>query len=172
MKRMHKSKALALTRKLVIGSFAPSATAPSVAAEEQLLARRGLWQLLAFLLLSMAAWSAGDRGLFTALPEAFVAWLGTAPPLPLIDLAFAIYLASALILMPGRLSAPRAGSQGWSQLLYRTSFYLLYLASAVLSERFAVVLAGGLFLYGMEQLYFWGIALWGGDENGRGSAEE
>ena len=166
MKRMHKSKALALTRKLVIGSFAPSATAPSVAAEEQLLARRGLWQLLAFLLLSMAAWSAGDLDLFYTLPEAFVAWLGTAPPLPLIDLAF------ALILMPGRLSAPRAGSQGWSQLLYRTSFYLLYLASAVLSERFAVVLAGGLFLYGMEQLYFWGIALWGGDENGRGSAEE
>lgn len=171
MKRIHKSKALALTRKISIGSFAPTVPIPSVVAEQQPLARRCLWQLLAFLLLSMAAWSAGDRGLFTALPEAFLAWLGTAPPLPLIDLAFAIYLVSALILMPGRLAAPREKSQGFSQLLYRASFYLLYLAAGALSERFALVLTGGLFLYGMEQLYFWGIALWG-DESGHGTAEK
>jgi hypothetical protein len=119
----------------------------------------------------MALWVAGDRALFNALPETFIAWLGAPPPLALIDLAFAIYLGSALILLPGRLAGGNTRAQGWSQFLYRTSFYLIYLASAALTARFVVVLAGGMFLYGMEQLYFWGIALWGDDESGRGAEE-
>lgn len=171
MKRMNKSKALAISHKLSISSFAPSSPAPLVAAEDHLLARRGLWQLLGFLLLSLAAWIIGDRGLFTTLPEAFIAWLGAAPPLSLIDLAFGIYLVSALILLPGRLSAASHRSQGWSQLLYRASFYLIYLASSALPERFVGVLAGGLALYGLEQLYSLMTSLWGEDESGRGAEE-
>lgn len=172
MKLTNKSKALALTRKLSGDTFAPSTPASPVATEQHQLARHGLWQLLFFLLLSIAAWITFDKGLFNALPEAFVAWLGAPPPLALIDLAFGIYLVSALILLPGRLSSPRVTTQSWSQLLYRTSFYLIYLASAALTERFVVVLAGGLVLYGLEQLYFWGTTMWGGDESDRGVEEE
>lgn len=171
MKRTHKSKALALSHKLPVGSFVPSTPATTVASQHHLLARRGLWQLLSFLLLSIAAWITIDHGLFNAMPEAFIAWLGAPPPLALIDLAFAIYLGSALILLPGRHAGGHSSAQGWSQLLYRTCFYLIYLASADPTARFVVVLAGGVFLYGMEQLYVWGITLWGDDENGRGAEE-
>lgn len=163
MKRNDKSKAFAATRKLSVGSFAPSAPAPLIVAELHLLGRRGLWKLLCFLLLSMAAWGLCASQPLIALPEALVVWLGAPPPVALIDLAFGVYLVSALILLPGRMTAASRRAQGWSQLGYRVSFYLIYLLAAALAERFVVVLAAGVLLYGLEQLYLWGQALWGGE---------
>jgi hypothetical protein len=124
--------------------------------------------LLLFLLLSVAAWTVRDSGPAAALPEALVAWLGAPPPLALIDAAFAIYLVSALILLPARLGTP-GSYRPWSQLGYRATFYLIYLASTALAERFMFVLVAGIVLYGMEQLCLWGLTLWGG--NGQGTEQ-
>lgn len=171
MKTIDKPKAFVNIRKHPMGSFAPDAPASFAATKLHLAARCSLWKLLFFLLLSIAAWCARDSHPLNILPASFSLWLGAAPPLPLIDLAFGVYLLSACILLPTRLSSASNRAQSWSQFIYRSLFYLIYLCATALPERFVVVLAGGLALYGMEQLYFWGLALSGSNGDGRGAEE-
>ncbi|MBE0504530.1 MAG: hypothetical protein IBX46_10415, partial [Desulfuromonadales bacterium] len=116
------------------------------------LSRRGLWHLLLFLLLSMAAFAGQDFDLFAATPEEFWTLLGSPPPPALIHLVLGIYTFCALMLLPARMNKASL-RQSWAHTGYRTIFYLFYLSANALTAHFILVFVAGLILYGLEQFY-------------------
>jgi len=114
--------------------------------------RRGLWQMLLFLLFSMAAFTVQDFDLFAATPEEFWTILGSPPPPALIHLVLGVYTFCALMLLPARLNKASL-AQSWAHMGYRTVFYLFYLSANVLSAHFMLIFLAGLGLYGLEQSY-------------------
>jgi hypothetical protein len=155
MKKQSRPNVIAIARKLPAVSFSPGE--PEEAARFSMtelctMSRRGLWHLLLFLLLSMAAFSGQDFDLFAAVPEDLWTVLGSPPPPQMIHLVLAIYTFCALMLLPARLSkASRA--QSWAHVGYRSAFYLFYLSTNALAANFMVVFVAGLILYGLEQSY-------------------
>ena len=155
MKKQSRPNVIAIARKLPAVSFFPGGPmdeAQFSMTELCVLSRRGLWHLLLFLLISMAAFSGQDFDLFAALSEDLWPLLGSPPPPQLIHLGLTIYTFCALMLLPARLnSASRA--QSWAHTGYRTIFYFFYLSANTLATHFMVVFVAGLILYGLEQAY-------------------
>jgi hypothetical protein len=155
MKKQSRLNVIALARKLPAVAFSPGepeGAARFSATELCVLSRRGLWHLLLFLLLSMAAFAGQDFDLFVAVPEDLWAVLGSPPPPQMIHLVLAIYTFCALMLMPARLSKASL-AQSWAHVAYRTAFYLFYLSANALAAHFMIVFVAGLILYGLEQSY-------------------
>lgn len=155
MKKQIRPNVIAIARKHPAVSFAPGGpedAAQFSATELSLLSRRGLWHLLIFLLLSMAAFAGQDFDLFAALSEDLWPLLGSPPPPPLIHLVLAIYTFCALMLLPARINKTSL-AQSWAHLGYRSIFYLFYLSANALAAHFMIVFVAGLFLYGLEQSY-------------------
>jgi hypothetical protein len=155
MKKQSRPNVIAIARKLPAVAFSPGD--PEEAARFSLpelctLSRRGLWHLLLFLLLSMAAFAGQDFDLFAAVPEDLWAVLGSPPPPQMIHLVLVIYTFCALMLLPARLSKASL-AQSWAHAGYRTVFYLFYLSANALAANFMLVFATGLVLYGLEQSY-------------------
>lgn len=155
MKKQIRPNVIAIARKLPAVSFSPGGpedvarfSAPELCA----LSRRGLWHLLLFLLLSMAAFAGQDFDLFAAVPEDFWTLLGSPPPPQLIHLVLGIYTFCALLLLPARQTRASL-AQSWAHVGYRTVFYLFYLSGNALAANFMVVFVAGLILYGLEQSY-------------------
>lgn len=157
MKKQIRPRAIAIPRKFPCGPVFSGNHMHGTqlsAVQWNAISRRALWNLLLFLLVSMAALSVQDFNLFAAVSEDFWPVLG-APPSPLfIDLTLAIYVFAALILLPDRLTKASPG-QGWAHVVYRSIFYFFFLASNALASGFLVVLAAGLMLYGLEQAFIW-----------------
>jgi len=155
MKKQIRSNVIAIARKLPAVSFSPGdpeEVARFSAPELCALSRRGLWHLLFFLLISIAAFAGQDFDLFAAVPEDFWTLLGSPPPPQLIHLVLGIYTFCALMLLPARLTRASL-AQSWAHLSYRTVFYLFYLSGNALAANFLVVFFAGLILYGLEQSY-------------------
>jgi hypothetical protein len=155
MKKQSRPNVIAIARKLPAVAFSPGEPEEAArfsATELCALSRRGLWHLLLFLLLSMAAFAGQDFDLFAAVPEEFWTILGSPPPPQMIHLVLAIYTFCALLLLPARLSKASLG-QSWAHVAYRTAFYLFYLSANALAANFMVVFVAGLILYGLEQSY-------------------
>jgi hypothetical protein len=154
MKKQIRPNVIAIARKFPAVSFFPGDPAKATrfsAPELCVLSRRGLWQLLLFLLISMAAFAGQDFDLFAAVPEEFWTLLGSPPP-PLIHLVLGIYTCCAVMLLPARL-AKASLAQSWAHMSYRTIFYLFYLSANALAAHFMLVFVAGLVLYGLEQSY-------------------
>ena len=155
MKKQIKPKAIAIAQKFPAGPFLPDGyvqAAQLSAVELCVLSRRGLWNLLLFLLISMAAFSVQDFNLFAAVPEDLWPLLGSPPPPSFIHLALGLYIFCALILLPHRLTKASL-AQNWVHVGYRTVFYFFYLSANALAANFMVVFATGLLFYGLEQSY-------------------
>lgn len=157
MKKQIKPRAIAIAQKYPTRPYTPGRqieTNRRSTTDRYTISRRGLWNLLLFLLVSVAAFSVQDFNLFAAVPEKFWSLLGAPPPPQLLNLGLGIYLFAALVLLPERMNKA-IPAQGWAQIGYRISFYLLYLASNALAANFLLILAAGLLLYGLEQAYLW-----------------
>ena len=155
MKKQIKPNVMVIARRFSAVSFPPAgAMQPARFSDVELFVqyRRGLWQMLLFLLFSMAAFIAQDFDLFAATPEEFWTILGSPPPPALIHLVLGIYTFCALMLLPARLNNPSL-AQSWAHMGYRVVFYLFYLSSNALSDHFMLVFLAGLGLYGLEQSY-------------------
>ena len=155
MKKQIRPNAIAIARKFPAVSFFPGDpeevdhfSAPELSA----LSRRGLWHLLLFLLLSMAAFAGQDFDLFEAIPENFWTLLGSPPPPQMIHLVLGIYTFCALLLLPARMNKASL-MQSWAHMGYRTVFYLFYMSANALAAHFMLVFVAGLILYGLEQSY-------------------
>lgn len=155
MKKQIRPNVMAIARKFPADSFSagePVEVAKFSASEFYVLSRRGLWHLLFFLLISMAALAGQDFDLFAAVSEEFWTILGSPPPPQLIHLVLGIYTFCALMLLPARLSKA-SHAQSWAHLIYRAVFYLFYLSANALAAHFALVFVAGLILYVLEQFY-------------------
>lgn len=154
MKKQIRLNVIAIARKFPTVSFSPCdpVEARFSATELGVLSRRGLWYLLLFLLISMAAFAEQDFDLFAATPEEFWMLLGS-PPTPLmIHLVLGVYTFCALMLLPARMNKASL-MQSWAHMGYRTVFYLFYLSANALTANFMLVFVAGLTLYGLEQSY-------------------
>lgn len=155
MKKQSRPNVIAIARKLPAVSFFPGGpmeAAQFSATDLCILPRRGLWHMLLFLLISMAAFAGQEFDLFASISEDLWPLLGSPPPPQLIHVGLVIYTFCALMLLPARLtSASRA--QSWAHTGYRTIFYFFYLSANALAAHFMVVFVAGLILYGLEQAY-------------------
>jgi TctA family transporter len=119
------------------------------------LSRRNLWELLLFLLLSIGVFSFREFDLFAVASAPVRQLLGCPPPALLINFALATYLFSAVTILLTRMANASRPEQKWSQLGYRTVFYLFYSFSGTLSGHFVAVFTIGILLYGLDQLNVW-----------------
>ncbi|HEY5672301.1 MAG TPA: hypothetical protein VIR78_01225 [Malonomonas sp.] len=119
------------------------------------LSRRSLWEILLFLLLSIGVFSFREFDLFAAASEPVRQLLGYPPPAILINIALATYLFSAVTILLVRMANVTRPEQKWTQLGYRTVFYLFYSFSGTLSSHFIAVFSIGMLLYALEQGHLW-----------------
>ena len=117
------------------------------------LARSGLWALVAFVLMSLAALSFGPR--LGRLPEGVRSVLGPAPPVRLIGIALAVYAFSALIYILARMMEGGLRYRGWPHLAYLGGFYLFFAYASALEEHFWAILVAGLTILGLEYYRLW-----------------
>jgi len=113
----------------------------------------GLWLLVLFLLLSLAAWS--GFALFPALPASLRTALGPAPPTGLISIALVVYSFSAIILLLARLGSEPTRRGGLAHLGYLAGFYLFYHFGEQLADNFLAVFAAGLTILGLYSYQAW-----------------
>jgi hypothetical protein len=119
------------------------------------LSRQGLWKLLLFLGISIAALQARGFDLFGVLPENVQEVLGAPPSPELVHVVLAISTISALILQYGRGADHASGSSGWLQFGMAAFFYPLYAMSNSLGIWFPLVCVAGLVTIGFEHLSIW-----------------
>ncbi|MCK4507098.1 MAG: hypothetical protein KAU27_01055 [Desulfuromonadales bacterium] len=119
------------------------------------LSRKGLWGLLLFLIVSVAAFMVQDFNLYKTLPESVLQILGCPPPEILIHLALTCYSFTVVVPFLIRMATGERPVIGWHHLLYRTFFYLFYLVSMTLPENFVAVIIIGILLYVVEQIGLW-----------------
>lgn len=115
--------------------------------------RLGQWGLIAFLILSMAAFRFGP--LFNELPENWRATLGPPPPVMLMSIALAVYAFSALLYILARMMEGDLKYRGWSHLGYLGGFYLFFAYADALSDNFWAILVAGLTILGLEYFRLW-----------------
>ncbi len=119
------------------------------------LSRKGLWGLLFFLLVSVAAFLGQDFNLYQTFPEPVLQILGCPPPAILIHLALIGYSFTVVVPVLIRMATGEKPVVGWHHLLCRSVFYLFYLVSTTLPENFMAVICIGALLYAVEQVGIW-----------------
>ena len=134
----------------VTGSV-PRLTLPQL----QALSRKGLWGLLLFLLVSVAAFLVQDFNLYATFPEPVLQILGCPPPAILIHLAITGYSFTVIVPVLIRMATGDSPVVRWYHLHCRAIFYLFYLASTTLPENFLAVTIIGILLYTVEQVGIW-----------------
>ncbi len=117
--------------------------------------RQGLWGIAAFILISIGALLCRDLSILEACPEPLREILGCTPPAFMIHIILAISTISALILIAGRMESGVEPGSIWSQLLYRSIFYLVYFLSDVLAAGFAPIFLCGLSVLLFEYFHIW-----------------
>lgn len=119
------------------------------------LSRRGLWEILLFVLISIGALSLREFNLLASVSESARQLLGCPPPAYLVSIALATYCFSALTITLTQMANDGEPLLRWSHLGYRTVFYLFYAFSGSLANHFMAVFFIGFFLYAVEQAHIW-----------------
>lgn len=114
--------------------------------------RRGLWGMIAFLAISLAALAVRDCDLIAALPGTVQELLGDAPPPLLIHVALAVSTVSALILIVGRGTGTGNLGYRWINICLPVLFYPLYLVANTGRSSFILVMLVGMTLLLLEHL--------------------
>ncbi len=122
------------------------------------LSRKGLLELLQFLLISGCAFTVQDFNLFATFPEQVKVILGCPPPAILTNIALTIYCIAIMIPQCISLASGSRPTRTHCHLAYLVSFYLFYFISNALAANFAGVLTVGLIIYGLGQLSIWAHA--------------
>jgi hypothetical protein len=117
--------------------------------------RNNLWGLLAFLLISIDAYTFRNFNLFESSSEPLRQLLGYPPPAYLISIALAVYCFSAIILTLTAMANDTRPASTWKNLGYRSAFYLFYSFSGTLAGHYIPVLVVGLCLYALDQCHIW-----------------
>lgn len=117
--------------------------------------RRHLWELLLFLLVSMAALALREINLHENFTEGVRQLLGYPLPAELLSIALSAYGFSTLTLLLTRREAETRTVKRWFHFSFRTVFYLFYCFSGALAGHYLFVFILGLFLYISEQLSTW-----------------
>jgi hypothetical protein len=117
--------------------------------------REGLWGVAAFILISIVALLCRDISILAPCPEPLREILGCTPPVYLIHAVLAISTCSALILIAGRMDSNAEPGSIWSQLFYRSVFYLVYFLSEGLPEGFVPAFLAGMAVMSMEYYHNW-----------------
>lgn len=117
------------------------------------LSRRGLWGLLAFILLTTVA--VQGSSLVPELPLSVRQTLGASPSENLISIALAVYIFSALILILARMMGGTKTYRGWAHLGYLSAFYLFYYYAKALDQNFWAVFAAGMTILSLEYYGIW-----------------
>jgi len=118
-------------------------SAPWTAASYQ-----GIAGLLVFLLLSAAAlWGMEFQ---TSVPHEVRSFLGSAPPVRLINIALVVYFSCALIQILPRTLEPHFRYKGWSHIAYLSGFYLFYFFAQALASNLQALFAIGIILLTFE----------------------
>lgn len=116
------------------------------------IAKRGLWNLQLFLLISCGAFLVRDFNLYATFPESVLQVLGCPPPPVLVYLALAGYIVTVMIPLTIHLLTGETPTAQWRHLGYRSAFYLFFLWSGTLTAHFALVFVAGVALYLLEQV--------------------
>ena len=117
--------------------------------------RHGLWNITAFLLISIAALLCRDINILEFFSENARVILG-APPAPfLIHIVLAISTISGLIIISGRLANEAEPGRRWEQLAHRSAFYFFYFFSNALNQYFMVIFLAGLSVLLLEHYHIW-----------------
>lgn len=119
------------------------------------IARRNLWEMIMFLVLSICAFAIRDLNLFEMADEPLRQVLGYPPPAYLVSTALAVYCFSAVCLSMTAIARGKAPVSNWNQLGYRSAFYFFYSFSGAIAANFGAVLLVGLGLYALDQYHIW-----------------
>ncbi len=122
------------------------------------LSRKGLLEMLQFLLISGCAFAVQDFNLFASLPERVREVLGCPPPVILTNIALTIYCIAVMIPQCISLASDSRPIRTHHHLGYLVTFYLFYFISNALAANFIGVLVVGLTIYGLGQLSIWAHA--------------
>lgn len=122
------------------------------------LSRKGLVELLQFLLLSGCAFAIQDFNLLATFSERIMVFLGCPPPAILTSIALTIYCIAVMIPQCISLAAGSRPIRSHNHLAYLVVFYLFYFIANALSANLVGVLAVGLTVYGLDQLSIWAYA--------------
>ncbi len=128
-------------------------------AELQALTRRGIVELIAFLLISTVFFFCRHTDLFAPMAESVRQILGCPPPPALTAMAMTGYIVSAAILIIHRTADGQSPQLKWSNLFLRSVFYIFHGFSGSLETHFMGVFVGGLILFALEHLNIWAYSL-------------
>ena len=112
-----------------------------------------LMSLVAFLIVSISAFTFKDFNLFESASESMRQILGYPPPAYLISVALAVYCFSSAILTLTAMANDAQPTQKWNHLGYRSVFFIFYCFSGAIAANFLPVLLVGLSLYGLDQCH-------------------
>ncbi|WP_303721439.1 hypothetical protein [Malonomonas rubra] len=126
----------------------------------QSLSQRGLWQVLLFFLISIGALQFREIYLLDLVPADFRELRNFVPPIYQITFVLAIYGFWVTLSTLAKMTNYAVPVVKWSQLGYRSSFYLFYAFSGGLDNHFMVVFYLVIFLYGVEQGHVWFYGSW------------
>ena len=112
-----------------------------------------LMSLVAFLVISICAFTFKDFNLFESASESVRQILGYPPPAYLISVALAVYAFSSAILTLTAMANDAKPTQKWNHLGYRSAFFIFYCFSGAIAANFLPVLLVGLSLYGLDQCH-------------------
>jgi hypothetical protein len=114
--------------------------------------RRGLWEILLFIIISIFALALLDYNPIQRIPELLVDIFGSSPSPILVHIVLIVSTLSELIVIISRIHFCSKPKKIWSHAIFRSSFYILYFLTGSLSENFVLVLISGLVILGLEQL--------------------
>ena len=117
------------------------------------LSRQNLWGVVAFLLISMSAYSCRDFNLVSSVPVSLKQIFGCPPPAFLISMALAVYCFSATTFTLTAMARDMRPERRWHHLGYRGAFYFFYSFSGSIAENFLPVLFVGICLYALDQFH-------------------
>ncbi len=123
------------------------------------LSRRGLWGMLAFIVISGLALQFRAIDLFAGLPDNVRCIIGAPPPPALIHVVLAVSTLSSIIITIGRMAGEENPAGSWtrlcSSLAFRSVFYLFYATANALEENFLLVFVAGMIVLVLEHFATW-----------------
>lgn len=118
-------------------------------------ARSGLRGLLIFLSASAIAFYFNERTPGGSIPVDIIEFLGSAPPVILVNCVFGASTVSSLISIAGRIYHNLKPGRTATHLIFRLFFYLLYFIAGALGDYFNVVFISGLVVLGLQHYNVW-----------------
>lgn len=116
-------------------------------------ARKGLWGLVLFMILSTGVYQLeSEGGLFDG---SLSARFGEAPPVTLMNLALVVYAFAVLIRILCRMSDAEPHYRGWVHFGYLGAFYLFYAYARALDPHFWAIFSAGVTIFLLEYYHLW-----------------